>query len=227
MRRLVLVLGLAGTVPAACGAGAPHGAEHGHVHAGPAGHRFEKAEDWVGAFDDPGRDAWQMPQAVVALLAIAPGMTVADLGAGTGYFEPHLSRAVGPSGKVLALDVEQDMVRYLGERAAREHLGNVVALQVAFDDPGLPAGAVDRVLIVDTWHHIADRAAYVRRLATGLAAGGTVTVVDFTKESPMGPPPAHRLTAAEVVAELEAGGLAAQVVDEPLPHQYAVVGRRR
>ena len=73
-------------------------------------------------------------------------MTVADLGAGTGYFEPLLSRGVGATGTVLALDLEPDMVRYLGERAAREHLANVRPGLVTTDDPKLAPMSVDRIL---------------------------------------------------------------------------------
>ena len=69
-----------------------HGARGKH---GPLGHRFERADDWAGHFDSAERDAWQRPEQVVAAMAIEPGMTVADIGAGTGYFVPHLSKAVG------------------------------------------------------------------------------------------------------------------------------------
>ena len=212
--------------PAGHGDAAEHFDHHGLQGAGGHQHRFDDAEKWAKVFDDPARDAWQRPADVIALLALTPGMTVADLGAGTGYFEPHLSRAVGDRGQVLALDVEADMVRYLGERAAREQLANVTARQVPMDDPQLPAGKVDRVLIVDTWHHIQDRPAYVKKLAAGLAPGGWVVVVDITLESKYGPPVAARLRPEQVVAELEAGGLAAAIVDEPLSEQYVVVGKR-
>ncbi len=188
-------------------------------------HRFEHAEQWVRQFDDPSRDSWQKPDLVVAAMQIASGMTVADIGAGTGYFEPHLSRAVGPSGKVLALDIEPDMVRYLKERAARERLANVEARQVAPDDPGLAAASVDRVLIVDTWHHIANRAAYASRLVAALRPGGQVIVVDFRRDADRGPPPEHRIAPEEVARELSAGGLMARVIDAALPEQYVVVGR--
>ncbi len=157
-------------------------------------------------------------------MKIAPGMIVADIGAGTGYFEPWLSRAVGPSGSVLALDVEPDMVRYLTERAARERLNNVKPAQVATDDPKLPKGKVDRVLIVDTWHHIPARELYATKLREGLAPGGTITVVDFTKESAHGPPPEHRLTPEQVVGDLQAAGLHASVTLQ-LPEQYVVTAR--
>lgn len=219
---------------ASCGgAGADHGHAHGgHAHGhghghGPLVHRFEHAEQWVKEFDDPARDAWQRPDAVVAAMKISPGMTVADIGAGTGYFLPHLARAVGPKGKVLALDIEPDMVRYVRERAAREGLANVEARVVAGDDPALPAGAIDRVLIVDTWHHIDGREAYSAKLRKALSPGGAVYVVDFTIEAKHGPPPQHRLREDQVMSELRAGGLVVSTVPAGLPEQYVVVGSER
>jgi ubiquinone/menaquinone biosynthesis C-methylase UbiE len=185
------------------------------------------AEDWAKEFDDPSRDAWQRPAAVVATMEIGSGMTVADVGAGTGYFLPYLSRAVGPKGKVLALDIEPDMVRYMRERAAREGLANVEARVVAADDPALSLGSVDRVLVVDTWHHVAGREAYAAKLRAGLAPRGAVFVVDFRLEAAHGPPPQHRLASDQVMRELAAGGLEAGAVDLGLPEQYVVVGRAR
>lgn len=198
---------------------------HGDRH-GPLVHRFEHAEQWAPEFDDPARDAWQRPKDVVDAMGIEPGMTVADIGAGTGYFEPWLSRAVGATGTVLALDVEPDMVRYLNERAARERLANVRSALVSTDDPKLPAAGVDRVLVVDTWHHISDRAGYASKLRAGLASGGKVFVVDFKLDAKRGPPPRHRLSAEQVARELTAGGLVARVVTTSLPEQYIVEGAR-
>lgn len=205
--------------------------EHAHEHdqgaQGPLVHRFTDAEEWAKQFDAPDRDAWQKPADVVAAMEITPGMTVADVGAGTGYFEPYLSRAVGPTGKVLALDIEPDMVRHLRERAAREDLANVEAREVEANDPHLPAGTVDRVLVVDTWHHILPpRAAYAAKLREGLAPGGAIFIVDFELDATRGPPKEHRLAPADVVRELSAGGLAAEIVDVSLPEQYVIVGRR-
>jgi cyclopropane fatty-acyl-phospholipid synthase-like methyltransferase len=203
-----------------------HGDHAGEKHDGPIGHRFENAEDWVDRFDGPERDAWQKPQHVIELIGVVPGMTVADVGAGTGYFAPHLSAAVGDDGTVLALDVEQSMVDYIGERAARDGLGNVEARVVAFDDPQLPEAGVDRLIVVNTWHHIPDREAYAAKLAAGLRPGGMVFVIDFTMDSERGPPKHHRLQPAAVVAELAAGGLDAEVLaGESLEDQYVVVGR--
>ncbi len=187
-------------------------------------HRFEHAEEWAKEFDDPSRDAWQQPERVVAAMQLARGMAVADIGAGTGYFESHLSREVGSGGRVFALDVEPNMVSYLRDRAGREHLDNVETRQVTPDDPGLAVASVDRVLIVDTWHHIADRIAYAKRLRAALKPGGEVVVVDFRHDAHRGPPAEHRIAPEEVARELAAAGLHTRVVDAGLAEQYVVIG---
>lgn len=199
----------------------PEHAKHGHHH-----HRFDDAAGWSKVFDDPARDEWQKPAAVVSAMAIAPGMTVADVGAGTGYFEPHLSRAAGSTGKVFAIDVEADMVRWTNERAKREGLANVEAMLGATDDPKLAPSSVDRVLVVDVWHHIEDRAAYAKKLAAALRPGGIVFIVDFTKESPHGPPAHARLTPEEISADLRGAGLDAKKIEAGLPYQYMIGASR-
>lgn len=203
---------------------------HAHAH-NPhdhhtAHHRFDDAAAWSKQFDDPARDAWQKPDEVVALTAIEPGMTVVDLGAGTGYFEKRLSAAVGPKGKVIALDVEPNMVAFMKERAARDGLTNVEPRVCPPDSTGLAAASVDRILVVDTWHHLEKREAYAKHLGETLAPGGSVVVVDFTKESPKGPPKEHKLAAEDVVRELTAAGLNARVAEETLPDQYVVIAMK-
>lgn len=210
-------------------AGGKEHEHHGHAHEGaqaPIGHRFKRAKDWVKRFEGRDRDRWQKPREVIAKLAIEPGMTVADLGAGTGYFLSHLTGAVGPSGKVLALDIEPDMVRHMRRRARRKGWKQVVLRRVQVDDPGLDPGSVDRVLVVDTWHHIPQRSRYIRKLARALRPGGTIAVVDFEPESKRGPKH-HKLSSSQVIAELEAAGLSAQAIAESLPEQYMVVARAR
>ena len=206
--------------PAPPEASAPSNAQHGS-------HGFHKdfsdTERFARHFDDPARDAWQRPSEVIALLRIAPGSTVVDLGAGTGYFLRTLSEAVGPTGKVLALDVEAKMIDFMQRRASEQGLGNVTPRQVAADDPGLAPASVARVLVVNTWHHLDQRAAYAAKLARALAASGEIWVVDFTLDSDLGPPARHRLAPEQVVRELEQGGLRAEVVAaEQLPKQYMV-----
>jgi ubiquinone/menaquinone biosynthesis C-methylase UbiE len=201
------------------------GPAHPHAHHD-MHHRFEKADQWAPIFDDPKRDEWQRPDAVVAALALSPGMIVADIGAGTGYFEKRLATAVGANGKVIAIDLEADMVRYLGERAKREATPNVEPRLATADDPKLAAASVDRILIVDTWHHISNRVAYAKLLAAALKPGGAVYVVDFTLETAKGPPKQHRLAATQVIEELAQVGLRASVVDAGLPDQYMVKAAR-
>ena len=191
----------------------------------PLVHRFTDPQRWSKRFDDPARDAWQKPADVVSAMRITPGMTIADIGAGTGYFESYLSRAAGPTGVVLAVDIEPEMVRWLQDRGAREHWGNVHAQLADTADPNLPAGRVDRVLIVDTWHHIPGRPAYASKLRSALAPGGTITIVEFTLDSPEGPPKAHRLAPAALIEELRGAGFTAEPVEAGLPYQYIVVAR--
>lgn len=187
-------------------------------------HRFEDAERWSKTFDDPARDAWQKPDVVVQALGLRPGMTVADLGAGTGYFTGRLSRAVGDRGLVLAIDPEPDMTRHVATRAKKEGLTNVLPVLALFDDPFLPRGRVDRVLIVDTYHHIDDRRAYFGRMRAALTPGGQVAIVDFHKKPlPVGPSPEHKLERSQVVDEMTQAGwrLAREITT--LPYQYLLI----
>lgn len=238
MLSVAVVLALLAVVvlAVACGssskpATAPAPAEHEHrAHAGHHGggmhHRFEDAEQWAKVFDDPKRDEWQQPEKVIAALELQPTMTVADIGAGTGYFAMRLGRAL-PQGKVIATDLEQSMVDYMRERAAKERLANVEAKQTQPDDPQLGERTVDRVLVVDVWHHLGDRAAYAKKLAAALRDGGRVMVVDFKLDATMGPPKQHRLPPEAIIADLQAAGLEAVVAPVELREQYIVVGTRR
>ena len=215
---------------AACGGGPPHAGAPEHASA--AGHpggdhyhrRFEDAEHWAQIFDDPARDAWQKPEEVISALELQPSARVADLGAGTGYFSVRIARRV-TEGVVYAVDIEQDMVRHLGERAAGEGLTNLTPVLATADDARLPE-PVDIVLVVDTYHHIGDRVAYFRRLSGSLRPGGRLAIVDFTRESPIGPPPEHRIPPETVAAELAEAGYAKLQEHGLLPNQYFLVFER-
>lgn len=204
--------------------------EHHHDHVGHTAesmqHDFSDVARFEAMFDAPDRSDWQRPTEVVAMLEIVPGQTVVDLGTGTGYFLPFLSVAVGVHGHVIALDNEPAMIEHVIGRAVRQGMANVEARVVQSADPALGSETVDHVLVVDTWHHLPDRAAYASHLRDALRPGGTLVVVDFTVDATRGPPVADRISPEAVALELTNAGLEAEVLAEGLPEQYAVRGRR-
>ena len=192
-----------------------------HPHDATARHPFDDIDKWVEKFDDPKRDEWQKPDEVATALALKPGMIVADIGAGTGYFNRHLAKAVSPGGIVLAIDTEPKMVEHMARRARQEATPGVVPVLALPDEPFLPRRRVDRVLIVDTYHHIDDRLGYFGRMKEALAPGGRVAIIDFHKRPlPVGPPPEHKLAREFVVEEMAQAGW--RLADEKtfLPYQY-------
>lgn len=205
-----------------------HGdAHHAHGDDATMTHRFDDVERWVSVFDDPERDAWQKPAEVVALLRLEAGDVVADIGAGTGYFEPHLHRAVGETGTVFAVDVEPSLVGHLRERAEKEKLARVVPVLGSFDDPRLPRGVVDLVIVVNTYHHVGGRVDYFKRLHAAFAPGGRLAIVEFTdKPRPVGPPLEHSLSKEQIVSELREAGWKLDADHALLPWQYLLVFRQ-
>jgi SAM-dependent methyltransferase len=185
------------------------------------GHSFGNAETWAKEFDDPARDAWQKPDEILAALQLAPTARVADIGAGTGYFSVRIAKRV-PNGKVFAVDIEPDMLRYLGERAHREHLHVLQPVLASANSPNLPE-PVDVALLVDTYHHIDDRVTYFSRLKSSLLPGGRLAIVDFKTDAPEGPPPQIRIPPEKVIAELEQAGYALVAKHDFLPVQYFLV----
>ncbi len=226
----ILTAFFAATIGGACSSTATSAAvktadsHHNHGVAGMQ-HGFANANEWTSVFDDPAREKWQRPGDVLRALELLPTMTVADVGAGTGYFAVRLARAV-PAGEVIATDIEPDMVRFLRERAHREKLANLRAVQAAPTTSGLAETSVDRILIVHVWHHIADRVAYARNLSLALRPGGKLFIVDFTLTSHRGPPKNFRLAPEALIAELMAAGLVAKLSQVALQDQYIVEAYR-
>ena len=219
----LLLVGLCCGLIAAAEPGATPQATHGSDAA--TSHRsFADVEHWQSVFDDPAREAWQKPAQVVAALQLRPGMRVADLGAGTGYFLGRLSAEVGPTGTVLAVEPEPAMVAHLRSRAEREETDNVVPILASFDNPRLPAESTDLILVVDTYHHIDDRRTYLRRLHRFLKRGGRVAFFDWYKKPlPEGPPLAHKLARQQVVEEMTASGFELVEQLDFLPYQYFLI----
>jgi cyclopropane fatty-acyl-phospholipid synthase-like methyltransferase len=207
------------------GSGGHHG-EHAAPSSDGAFHkRFDNAAKWAEKFDDPERDAWQKPEKVVDALHLDRAARVADIGAGTGYFAVRIAKRI-PDGKLYAADVEPDMVAYLGERAARERLANLVPIQSSADKANLPE-PVDLILVVDTFHHIGNRETYFAGLKSSLRPKGRLVIVDFKADSPDGPPAQYRLPPEKVTKELEAAGYSFVERQDFLPRQYFLVYQKR
>lgn len=194
--------------------------EREKAHADHMQHHFDPKES-AKSFDDPARDTWQLPDRVIAALNLKPGQIVADIGAGTGYFSVRLAKSKAAS-KVYAADIEPSMVSYLRERAAKERLNNMIAVQAAADQPNLPE-PVDLVLIVDTYHHIGDREAYFRKLAKSLKPGGRVAIIDFKPDSPEGPPKEFRFPLKKFKSEMGKAGYKLAVQHDFLSRQQFLI----
>ena len=193
-------------------------AEHSHHHGS------RSVEEWRRILEDPSRDGWQKPAQVLEALGLRPGQDVADIGAGTGYFSVRFAQAVGPGGKVFAVDIDQGLIDHLNERAKDAGLSNLEAVLAPTNDPLLSEKSLDIVFVCDVLHHVQDRQGYYAKLSGALRPGGRLAIVDFHKrETPVGPPVAMKIAREDLISELrEAGFVLAQSFDF-LPHQYFLV----
>ena len=185
-------------------------------------HKFDDPARYAKSFDDPARDAWQMPSRVIEALALKPGMKVADVGAGTGYFSMRLAKTPGVS--VFAVDIEPKMIDYLKKRAASEHANNVTAVLAGAASPNLPE-PVDVILVVDTYHHLPNRASYFRDVRKSLKPGGRIAIVDFRKDAPEGPPVHFRFTPQQIQDEMKQAGYQLDASHDFLPRQHFLIFR--
>ena len=184
----------------------------------------EDLDSYVAKMEDPSRAEWQKPDEVLRVLAPRRGQVVCDIGAGPGYFTFPVARAVGDAGHVYAVDVEPRILEALRKRLRKSRLRNVTPVLALEDDPLVPTASCDLILVVDTYHHFPDGPAYLRRLARSLCPGGRLVNIDFHKrELPVGPPPEHKLTREEFLAQADAAGLALVEEHPFLPYQYFLV----
>jgi ubiquinone/menaquinone biosynthesis C-methylase UbiE len=154
---------------------------------------------------NPERDKTQKPEQVIAAMNLKPGMTVADIGTGIGYMLPHLSKAVGPSGKVLAEDIQTDFLNQAKAKAASEKLSNISFILGSGTSSNLPAGAVDVELVLDVYHHFVETDKMLAGLAAGLKPNGRLVIVEYHKAN--SPTPGHiKLEWSEVEKQVEANG---------------------
>jgi predicted methyltransferase len=178
----------------------------------------------LGLLEGPDRDEWQKPDQIMDALGIADGATVADLGCGAGWFTIRLARRVGPNGLVYAEDVQTEMISATERRAQREGLRNVRPILGTEDDPKLPAGRVDAILIVDIYHEIADPVALLRSVARALKPGGRIGIIDFAAgDGGPGPSADERVNPAVILEDARRAGLQVLGQESFLPFQYLLV----
>jgi 2-polyprenyl-3-methyl-5-hydroxy-6-metoxy-1,4-benzoquinol methylase len=176
----------------------------------------------VAHFEDPARAQWQKPGEVIASLGSLEGKTVADIGAGSGYFSFPLAKKAA---KVIAIDIDQRFLDYIEQKKRTQKVGTNVETRItAPDSPGLKPGEADVVLIVDTYHHIENRIDYFKKLKKDLAKDGVLVIVDYKKEkTPPGPPVELRVAQESVEAELKSAGFTIVNTDRDLlPYQYII-----
>jgi 2-polyprenyl-3-methyl-5-hydroxy-6-metoxy-1,4-benzoquinol methylase len=143
-----------------------------------------KAEEWEKTLEAPRRAATQKLDEVLADLSLKPGMIVADIGAGSGFFSRPIAKAVGPKGKVYAVDIQQGLLDFINKRDAEENIHNVQTVLGEFDDPKIPARNVDLAFINDVLHHIEHRAAYLKALGTYIKPNGRIAIIEMNKDDP-------------------------------------------
>ena len=137
------------------------------------------AEEWIKSLDGPKRVADLKIDEVVSALKLQPGQVVADIGAGSGLLEVPLAHAVGPKGRVYAVEIDAGFFPEIKKRAAAGQVTNVETVLGKFTDPALPAKNIDLALFHDVMHHVQERAAYLKTLAAYIAPAGRIAVVDY------------------------------------------------
>jgi ubiquinone/menaquinone biosynthesis C-methylase UbiE len=146
-----------------------------------SGKQRKTSEPYTGdlsIFDSPGRDKRLQIDRVMDILGIAPGKSVADIGAGSGWFTVRAAKRVGEGGAVYAVDINPEATRYIGDRAQKELLHNVKPILSKADDPLLPASAVDAVLLLKTYHEVAQPVVLLRKLRVSLRPGAKIGIID-------------------------------------------------
>ena len=182
-----------------------------------------QAAAWL---DRPEREREEAPREAIKALKIKEGESIADVGAGSGYYTVLLARAVGERGRVYATDVQPEMLELIKRKVARDQLSNVEVILGSEDDPRLPAGALDLILMVDVYHELARPQTMLRALKRVLRPGGRLVLIEFRKESPDVPiREEHKMSVAEARAELEAEGYKFDKVIDVLPWQHILVFR--
>ena len=197
-----------------------HHSEHSGKSANDHMHK-SSTQDLVNSFESPERDAYQKPEKVLSYLGDLEGKRIMDIGSGSGYFSVKLAEK---GAHVIAADVDDEFQASLKKRIKDNDLQNIELRKIPFDSPDLGDGEVDKVLIVNTYHHIDNRVDYFAKVKKGIKADGELVVIDFfKKELPVGPPVNHKIDLETVKEELKKAGYTQLDINvELLPYQFIV-----
>ena len=175
----------------------------------------------------PEREAEENPDLAIKLLNFQPGMVVADIGAGVGYYSLKIAALVGPTGKVLAADIQPEMLRMLRTRLEKAKVRNVVPVLATETSAGLEPGVADLALLVDVYHEFARPQAMLKSLRDSLKPDGRLVLLEYRKEDPTVPiREEHKMSVATAKQELEAEGFVLEKVIPGLPWQHILIFRK-
>lgn len=184
---------------------------------------------WEGAqwLERESRAHEERPQLLLRELALAPGMSVADIGAGTGYYTWQLAKKVGPGGRVYAVDVQPEMIAMLNSQMAKRGVRNVVSVLGSETTVKLPPASVDLAIMVDVYHELAYPAEVLDSIISVLKPGGRVVFVEYRAEDPaVAIKPLHKMSETQIRREATAHGLKWERSIKSLPIQHAIVFRK-
>ena len=191
-----------------------------------SGRRIANVMGWQGAewLERSERVSEEQPDTALDALGSLSGLTVADVGAGSGYFTARLAARVGAKGRVYANDVQPEMLKMLAARLARESISNVTLVHGSVDDPKLPEASIDLVLMVDVYHEFSEPQKMLRAIRAALKPDGRLVLLEYRKEDPAIPIRfEHKMSIAEARLELAAEGFTLSSVDGRLPRQHILI----
>ena len=181
--------------------------------------------DWLERSE---RESEENPSRAIELLNFSQGMTVADIGAGSGYYALRIAKIVGPTGKVYATDIQPEMLSLLKKRMRQKNVSNVEAILGTEKDPKLPPKSCDLILLVDVYHEFSQPQEMLLKLKESLKDNGRLVLLEFRKEDPYVPiRPEHKMSVKEAKIEVEAEGFVFDQVIEELPWQHILIFKKR
>ncbi len=181
--------------------------------------------DWLERSE---RESEENPSKAIELLNFEKGMTVADIGAGSGYYALRIAEIVGPTGKVYATDIQPEMLSILKKRMRQKNVSNVEAILGTEQDPKLPKKSCDLILMVDVYHELSHPQEMLQRLRESLKDTGRLVLLEYRKEDPYVPiRPEHKMSVKEAKLEVEAEGFEFDKVIEELPWQHILIFKKR